>query len=165
MNVIESSETLTQITRGLDDEDLSHCRGIHTENMPITVLLADDAAVVRKAIRRVLESEPEIEIIGETTDFAQTIKMTTDLKPQVVVMDLHMPDASGTTPSDVKASIASSASQLLAISIWDDEDSKALAKAYGAVAFLDKMNLGTDLIPTIKRSLYRPQAQEGCQNL
>ena len=121
--------------------------------MPITVLLADDAAVMRKAIRRVLESEPGIEIIGETTDFAQTIKMARDLKPQVVVMDLHMPDASRVPPSDVKASFASSASQLFAISIWDDQDSQALAKSYGAVAFLDKVKLGTDLIPAIKRSL------------
>jgi DNA-binding NarL/FixJ family response regulator len=124
--------------------------------MSITVLLADDHEIVRKAIRRVLESEPEIEIVGEAEDFVQTIKMATVLKPQVVVMDLHMPDASLVTPSDVKASLASSASQLLAISIWDDEDSQALAKAYGAVAFLDKVKLGTDLIPAIRRSLYRP---------
>ena len=165
MNVIESFKTLTEITLGLDGEDYPHSRGTDTKNMPITVLLADDADVMRRAIRRVLESEPGIEIIGETADFAQTIKMTTDLKPQIVVMDLHMPDASRVTPSDVKASFASSASQLLAISIWDDEDSQALAKAYGAVAFLDKVNLGIDLIPAIKRSLYRPQAQEGCQNL
>jgi hypothetical protein len=46
-----------------------------------------------------------------------------------------------------------------------DENSQALAKSYGAVAFLDKVNLGTDLIPAIKRLLCRPQAQEGCQNL
>ena len=157
MNVIESSETLTEITLGPDGEDSPHRRGTNAKNMPITVLLADDADVMRRAIRRVLESEPGIEIIGETADFAQTVKMATDLKPQVVVMDLHMPDATRVAPSDVKASFASSASQLLAISIWDDEDSQALAKAYGAVAFLDKVKLGTELIPTIRRSLYRPQ--------
>jgi DNA-binding NarL/FixJ family response regulator len=156
VNVIESSETLTEITLGLEAEDYAPSRGTYIKNMPITVLLADDAAVMRQAIRRVLESEPGIEIIGETADFAQTIKMATDLKPQVVVMDLHMPNASRVTPSDVKASFASSASQLLAISIWDDEGSQALAKTYGAVAFLDKVNLGTDLIPAIKRLLYRP---------
>ena len=139
--------------RGLDGKAYPHSRGTHTKNMTISVLLADDSAVMRKAIRRVLESEPGIEIIGETTDFAQTIKMARDLKPQVVVMDLHMPDASRVPPSDVKASFASSASQLLAISIWDDQDSQALAKSYGAVAFLDKVKLGTDLIPAIKRSL------------
>jgi DNA-binding NarL/FixJ family response regulator len=141
-----------EITHGLDSEGYPS-RGTGSKIMPITVLLADDTAVMRKAIRRLLESEPGIEIIGETADFAQTIKMTTDLKPQVIVMDLHMPDASRVTPSDVKAGLASGASQLLAISIWDDEDSQALAKAYGAVAFLDKMSLGTDLIPAIKKSL------------
>jgi DNA-binding NarL/FixJ family response regulator len=152
VNAIESSKTLKEITRGLDGEDYPH-RGTHTKNMTITVLLADDAPVIRKAIRRLLESEPEIEIVGETSDFAQTIKMTTDLKPQIVVMDLHMPNEPRVTPSDVRISFASSASQLLAISIWDDEDSKALAKTYGAVAFLDKTTLGTNLIPAIKRSL------------
>ena len=63
----------------------------------ITVLLADDSFVVRKAIRRLLDSECEIEIIGESADFAQTIELTTHLKPQVVLMDLHMPDASSVT--------------------------------------------------------------------
>jgi DNA-binding NarL/FixJ family response regulator len=153
VNAIESSKTLMEIAHGLDSEDGPHCCGTCILIMPITVLLADDVAVIRKAIRRVLESEPGIEIIGETADFAHTVKMTTDLKPQVVVMDLHMPDAFRVTPSDVKAGFASSASQLLAISIWDDEDSQELAKAYGAVALIDKMSLGTDLIPAIKRSL------------
>ena len=85
----------------------------------------------------------ELKLLVKRQIFAQTVKMATDLKPQVVVMDLHMPDATRVAPSDVKASFASSASQLLAISIWDDEDSQALAKAYGAVAFLDKVKLGT----------------------
>jgi DNA-binding NarL/FixJ family response regulator len=153
VNVIELSENLAAIKLGLDGEDYPQSRRRHTTNMPITVLLADDAAVMRRAIRRVLESEPGIEIIGETADFEQTIKMMTELKPQVVVMDLHMPDGSRVTPVVVRASFASSASQLLAISIWDDEDSHVLAKSYGAVAFLDKVNLGIDLIPAIKRSL------------
>ncbi len=100
-----------------------HSLWTHTKNMPIKVLLADDTAMMRKAIRRVLESEPEIEIVGEAADFAQVIKMMADLKPQLVLMDLHMPDTSRFTPSDVKASFASGESQLLAISIWNDEDS------------------------------------------
>jgi two-component system response regulator DevR len=155
VNVIESSEILTATARGLDGEDYPISRWTHPKNMPITVLLADDAAIMRRAIRNVLESDPEIEIVGETADFARTIQMATDLKPQVVVMDLHMPDATSVTPSEVKASFASSACQLLAISIWDDENSHALAKTYGAVAFLDKVSLGTDLIPAIKRSVSR----------
>jgi DNA-binding NarL/FixJ family response regulator len=129
--------------------------------MPITLLLADDAAILRRAIRHVLKAEPKIQIIGEDENFAQTIRMTTDLKPQIVLMDLYMPDSPVIKPSDVKASIASSGAHLLVISIWNDEDSRALAKTYGAFAFLDKANLGTDLIPTIKRSIDRSQYREG----
>jgi DNA-binding NarL/FixJ family response regulator len=150
---------------GLDSEDYPHNGGAQSQNMPITVLLADDAAILRRAIRHVLKAEPKIQIIGEAENFAQTIKMTTELKPQIVVMDLYMPDSSIINPSDIKSSIAASAARLLVISIWNDEDSQALAKTYGAVAFLDKAHLGTELIPAIKRSLYRPQAQDGCQNL
>jgi len=127
--------------------------------MPITLLLADDAAILRRAIRHVLKAEPEIQIIGEAENFAQTIAMTTDLKPQIVVMDLYMPDASVINASDVTACIAASAAHLLVISIWNDEDSRRLAKTYGAFAFLDKANLGTDLVPTIKRSLDRSQSR------
>jgi two-component system response regulator DevR len=124
--------------------------------MPITVLLADDAAILRRAIRNLLQTEPEIQIIGETENFAQTLSMNTDLKPQIIVMDLYMPDSSVIDPSVFKASIGASAAHLLVISIWNDEDSQALAKTYGAVAFLDKAHLGTQLIPTIKQLLHRP---------
>jgi DNA-binding NarL/FixJ family response regulator len=109
--------------------------------MPITVLLADDTEIMRNAVRRLLESEPGIEIVGETADFDQTIKLLTDLRPHVVVMDLSMPAAFGASPSAVKNSFAASASRLLLISIWDDEDSKALAAFYGSAILLNKRNL------------------------
>lgn len=121
--------------------------------MPITVLLADDTEIMRKAVRRLLESEPGIEIIGEAADFDQTIKLLTDLRPQVVVMDLSLPAAFGASPSTVKSSFAGSASSLLLISIWHDQDAKALAAFYGSAILLDKRNLGNELIPAIKRDL------------
>lgn len=124
-----------------------------TPNMPITVLLADDTEIMRKAIRRVLESEPEIEIVGETANFDQTIKLLTDLRPQVVVMDLSMPAAFGVSPEAVKISFAASTTRLLLISIWDDDDSKTLAAFYGSSSLLDKRDLGTELAPAIKREV------------
>ena len=121
--------------------------------MPITVLLADDTEIMRIAVRRLLESEPGIEIVGEATNFDQTMKLLADVRPQVVVMDLSMPAAFGASPAAIKSSFAARASRLLLISIWDDEDSKALAAAYGSEILLDKRNLGNELIPTIKREL------------
>jgi DNA-binding NarL/FixJ family response regulator len=116
--------------------------------MPIRVLLADDTEFMRRAISRLLETRPELEVVGEADDFAQTIQLANDLKPQVIVMDLHMPDEARFTPQEVE-SLLNHGSQLLAISIWNNEDAKALAESFGAVKLLDKMSLSKELIPAI----------------
>jgi chemotaxis response regulator CheB len=54
--------------------------------MPIKVLLADDTDFVRRAIRRLLEAQSEIEVVGEAANFVETIQMSNDLKPEVIVM-------------------------------------------------------------------------------
>jgi DNA-binding NarL/FixJ family response regulator len=117
--------------------------------MPITVLLADDTKITREAIRRVLNDEPKIRVVGEAANFAQTMEMCGKLKPQVLVMDLYMPDHAGSTVRDVRARMDQSVSKLLAISVWSDEDAQALAQSFGAVRLLDKIALGTELVPTI----------------
>jgi len=117
--------------------------------MPISVLLADDNGFVRRSIRRLLETHPEIELVGEAADFAQTIEIANDLKPQFIVMDLHMPDETKIPALEVKAQLNSGASRILTVSIWQDENAHALAKSLGAVAFLDKAVLADKLIPTI----------------
>ncbi len=117
--------------------------------MPIKVLLADDKDFVRQSIRRLLETQPEIELVGEAADFAQTILIANQSKPQVIVLDLHMPDETKITPSEVKSQLNSDASKMLAISVWQDEDAQALAKSLGAVALLDKADLANRLLPTI----------------
>jgi DNA-binding NarL/FixJ family response regulator len=122
--------------------------------MPVKVLLADDTEFVRQAIRRLLEGRPEIEVVGEAANFAQTIQMSNDLKPDVIVMDLHMPDETRISPLEVKSLLNSGTSRLLAISIWQDEDANALADSFGAFTLLDKSDLGNTLIPAI---LARPE--------
>jgi DNA-binding NarL/FixJ family response regulator len=118
--------------------------------MPITVLLTDDKEVVRSSIRLLLSSDPEIRIVGEASNFLQTIKGAVDLEPQVVVMDIYMPDASLMTPQQMKSLFGTLGSRLIAISFWNDEGTQALADSLGAVTLLDKMRLTTDLIPAIK---------------
>jgi two-component system response regulator NreC len=118
--------------------------------MPITVLLSDDKEVVRSSIRLLLDSDPEIRMVGEAVNFRQTIQSAIDLKPQIVVMDLHMPDASSVNPQEIKSLLDTLGSRLIAISFWNDEATQALAHSLEAVTLLDKMRLTTDLIPAIK---------------
>ncbi len=118
--------------------------------MPIKVLVADDNDIVRRAIRQLFKDHPEIESVGEATDFSQTIRMANDLKPQVVVMDLHMDDGK-MTPAEVISHLNACKSRIVAISISNDEKSKELAESLGAVTFLDKMELSDNLILTIRK--------------
>ena len=54
---------------------------------PVRVLLADDAAIIRDAVSRLLESEPSIKLVGVAENFSQAIEMATSLKPDVVLLD------------------------------------------------------------------------------
>lgn len=119
--------------------------------MPIRVLLADDSEIMRKAIRNLLTAETEIEIVGEAADFGQAIDMADGLKPQILIMDLHMPNRSKFTPRDIKSRLGPKAARLLAISLWSDDETKSLAASLGAATLLDKTKLGMELVPTIKQ--------------
>jgi DNA-binding NarL/FixJ family response regulator len=115
----------------------------------ISVLLADDTTIVRKAIRELLDSSPGIKVVGEAADFNETLRMIEALKPNVVVMDLHMPGEVAVTPTELKDRLSLDASSLLAISIWSDTESHALAESYGASRLLDKMGISATLIQAI----------------
>jgi DNA-binding NarL/FixJ family response regulator len=117
--------------------------------MCIKVLLADDTALMRKAIRTLLGEEPEIELVAEAENFAESLSMTRKFKPHVVILDLHMPDSSDLTPMNVSEGLRAYEAAVLAISVWNDEDTRALARSYGATALLDKMRLGQELIPAV----------------
>lgn len=128
--------------------------------MPITVLLTDDEEAVRRSIRRLLDSDPEIHTVGEAVDVQQTIQRVIELKPQIVVLDLRIADNSSVNPQEIKSQLNTSGSRLVAISFWDDTDTRALAESLGAATLLDKLTLATELIPAIKAVTTKPRALE-----
>jgi two-component system, NarL family, response regulator DevR len=117
--------------------------------MTISVLLVDHSETVRKAIAGLLRGDPEIQIVAEASSLTQTTLLLSKLGPKIVLMDVHLADAHIVTSSEFKSSL--NGSSLLAISIWNDNETKALADSYGALEFLDKANLAYELIPAIKR--------------
>jgi DNA-binding NarL/FixJ family response regulator len=117
--------------------------------MPISVLLADDSPLIRKAIAGILEVDAEIHVLAEAASFNQTMLLASTLHPQVVVLDIYMGQRNDVTPSEIKSYLADSI--VLAISYLTNDETKAIADSYGAVAFLDKTKLANELIPAIKR--------------
>lgn len=63
--------------------------------MGIQVLLVDDHTVVRRGLRRILESHPGIAVVGEAGDGAQALSAALELEPQVILMDIGLPDQTG----------------------------------------------------------------------
>jgi DNA-binding NarL/FixJ family response regulator len=113
------------------------------------VLIADDSEIMRSAIRKMLREENNINIVGEASTFAETMQMIGDFKPDVLLLDLHMPEKRDFTPELVKAQLGTVCT--VAVSFSNDDDSKALAESYGAATLLDKMSLYTEMLPAIQR--------------
>jgi len=63
--------------------------------MPITVILADDHKLVRQGIKSMLQSQKDISVVGEASDGVEALKLVADLKPDVILMDLMMPNLNG----------------------------------------------------------------------
>lgn len=118
--------------------------------MPTRVLLADDSEVVRTVIVRLLKEEPSVECVGEAASFAETLQLTAALKPDVLLLDLHMRDEHEYTPQFVKSQVLQNTKCILAISVSIDEEAKALADSFGTQVLLDKTKLFSELIPAIR---------------
>ena len=83
--------------------------------------------------------------------FSQTLYLAATLQPDVILLDLHMPDGDRFESAFVKVRLLSVRSRILAMSLWQDEETQTIAQGYGAVVLLDKGKLFDELIPAIQR--------------
>lgn len=118
--------------------------------MATKVLLPDDSDVMRAAIARLLKEEPGIELVGEASTFAEMIQLTATLNPDILLLDLYMPDEHEWSPEFVKAQVAQHRPCIIAISVSIDEKAHGLAASFGARVLLDKTKLFLELMPAIK---------------
>ena len=112
-------------------------------------MLAEDHAVVREGTRKLLESQPDFEVVGEAGDGEEAVELTKQLHPEVVIMDITMPKLSGIEATkQIKALYPSTA--VLVLTGYDyDEYVFALIEA-GAAGYLLKEATGDELIDAIR---------------
>jgi DNA-binding NarL/FixJ family response regulator len=118
--------------------------------MPLKVLVADDNEVVRSSIVRILKENPDVEVVGESINYAQTLELTAALKPDVLLLDLMLPDEVDFTHEEIKQHLLHNTSCILAISVWNDTDAHQRAENLGAKALIDKSKLYVELNCWIK---------------
>jgi CheY-like chemotaxis protein len=101
--------------------------------------VVDGSDVMRSAIRQLLKKELGIEVIGTAPSFAEALVQSAALKPDVLLMDPHMPDECEYTPKFVKSQILLHTKCIVSMSLWNDDNTKALAQSFSAHVLLDKM--------------------------
>ena len=116
----------------------------------ITVLLADDHALVRRGFRRLLEDDGHITIVGEASNGDEAVKLAADLRPQVVVMDCAMPGTSGLAATRTILE-ADPGVAILMLSMHDEETLVRQALDAGARGYVLKSALDLDLASAVRR--------------
>jgi DNA-binding NarL/FixJ family response regulator len=115
----------------------------------IKVLLADDHALVRRGFRRLLEDEPDIEVIGEAGTGREAIAEALNLHPDVVVMDYAMPDLDGVQATmEIGRQLKSCA--VLMLSMHSDETYRRNALEAGARGYIMKNAVEVNLAEAIR---------------
>jgi DNA-binding NarL/FixJ family response regulator len=120
-----------------------------SETEQISVLIADDTDLMRLTIVGLLKREPRIKVVAEAANYSETLALTTALQPDVLLLDLHMPDERDYPPETVKNHVLQNTRCVLAISIWNDDAAKLLAENLGAKVLIDKAKMARELIPAI----------------
>lgn len=115
----------------------------------ITVLLAEDHQIVREGLRKLLEAEHDIEVVGEATSGRQAVVLAKKLMPAVVVMDIAMPLLNGLEATR-QILQAGTDTKILMLSAHSDDTYVEQAIAFGAKGFLLKQTSSNDLSKAIR---------------
>jgi len=115
----------------------------------IHILIADDQAITRSGLRTLLESIPDLEIVGEATNGAEVIELAASLQPDVILMDLRMPGINGIEATR-RIHRASPHIGILVVTIFEDDTSVFPAIRAGARGYLLKDADQTELLQAIK---------------
>ncbi|HET7035208.1 MAG TPA: response regulator transcription factor [Thermomicrobiaceae bacterium] len=115
----------------------------------VRLLIADDHSLVRRGMRAVLGTAPDLEIVGEAATGREAVMLAESLEPDVILMDLRMPDLSG-----IEATRQILASQpdrrILVVTLFQDDDSVFLALRAGARGYVLKDADDEELIAAIR---------------
>ena len=119
--------------------------------MTIRVVLADDQPIVRAGFQTILDAQPDIEVVGEAADGVEAVNVVERLRPDVVVMDIRMPNLDGISATDGSSSDDSSgATKVLVLTTFDLDDYVYEALRAGASGYLLKDTTRDELVAAVK---------------
>jgi DNA-binding NarL/FixJ family response regulator len=116
----------------------------------VRVLIVDDVEMTRRAERRVLEEEPDIEVVAEGNDGLTAFLLAEQFTPDVIVMDVAMPLIDGLGATKMIKS-AHPRIRVIIVTVLPEMPYRDYALTAGADSFVAKDKLGSELIPTLRQ--------------
>ena len=121
----------------------------HPASPPLRVFLLDDHELVRRGVRELLESEGDIEVVGEAASAAEAMVRVPAVRPQVAVLDVRLPDGDGVTVCrDLRSQLPELA--CLMLTSFSDDDALLGAVMAGAAGYVLKDIRGGDLVGAVR---------------
>ena len=115
------------------------------------VLVVDDVAETRENIRKLLQFEADIEVVGAARTGKEAVQLSDELKPDVILMDINMPDMDGITATEMIRQ-RNPISQIVILSVQGDPNYMRRAMLAGARDFLTKPPMADELISAVRRA-------------
>lgn len=134
----------------------------------VTIVLAEDHAIVREGLRSLLEIAPEFDVVGEASTGREAVELAERLRPTVVVMDIAMPVLNGFEATR-QILVAAPEVKVLVLSAHSDDEYVEHMAAVGASGYVVKQNSGEALVHAIKeiasgRSYFSPSITKRLRN-
>ncbi|MCG3211633.1 MAG: Oxygen regulatory protein NreC [Anaerolineae bacterium] len=117
--------------------------------MSIQILIADDQGLLRAGLRALLSAEPDMDVVGEAEDGQAVLRLATELSPQVILLDISMPDCDGIETTRRLKELAPAA-RVLMITVHEDDTLLQEAIKAGAAGYIVKRAVESELIDAIR---------------
>src|SRR5574339_712332 len=117
----------------------------------IRVMIVDDVSETRENVRKLLQFESDVDVVGVARTGKEAIQLSLDLNPDVVLMDINMPDMDGISATEAIRS-KQPAVQVVILSVQGDQNYMRRAMLAGARDFLTKPPMGDELISAVRRA-------------
>src|SRR5512147_274246 len=117
----------------------------------IRVMIVDDVSETRENVRKLLQFESDVDVVGVARTGKEAIQLSQELNPDVVLMDINMPDMDGIAATEAIRS-KHPAVQVVILSVQSDQNYMRRAMLAGARDFLTKPPMGDELISAIRRA-------------
>lgn len=140
--------TLSEVGRDLASRPYAR-RGVPARIEPIRVMLVDDHTLVRAGFRSVLHACTDVCVVGEASDGQEAVAMAARVKPEVVVMDLDMPNGDGLTATRLMRD-ASPDSRVLIVTMYTERERLLPLLSAGARGYLSKAAAERELADAIR---------------